>query len=130
MARDYADRDREYVETAKAEVDRDCPGPGRATGGMNAFRQPPLDVLNYTPCVAQLPPQPDIRAAAAEVARYHPPTKGQAERHQMLASSAAEFLERIVLLAPPGPERTTAIERAREAKMWASAAIALESNPA
>jgi len=67
-----------------------------------------------------------LRAAAREVARYHKPAPGQADRHAAIAEALADFLVILIENAPPGPERSTAISRAREAKMWASAAIALE----
>ena len=67
-----------------------------------------------------------IEKAAQEVASYHAPTEEQAARHRLLANAAADLLFRVVQLCPPGPERSTAISRIREGKMWASAAVALE----
>ena len=64
--------------------------------------------------------------ASQEVAYYHRPTGDQGERHGRLSHALANLLQEIVNVCPPGPERSTAISRAREAKMWASAAIALE----
>lgn len=58
---------------------------------------------------------------------YKSPTGSQPERHQRLAQAAASFLAVIAEATPSGPERSTAISRAREAKFWASAAIALEA---
>lgn len=67
-----------------------------------------------------------VQEAAREVATYHAPTPDQARRHGNLSDAAAAFLEALVANCPPGPERSTAISRAREAKFWASAAVALE----
>lgn len=71
-----------------------------------------------------------IESAADEVAHYHAPSGDQAARqaarHKNLSASLSRFLKDIVHYCPPGPERSTAISRAREAKMWASAAVALE----
>lgn len=67
-----------------------------------------------------------VREASLEVATYHAPKGSQAARHGTLTTALAAFLEDIIKSAPPGPERSTAISRAREAKMWASAAVALE----
>jgi hypothetical protein len=95
---------------------------------MNELRtpgttNPPLMVLQYTPRGVG---GPEISRAAKEVARYHAADAGQAERHQALTEALAAFLVRICECCPPGAERSTAISRAREAKMWASCAIALE----
>lgn len=68
----------------------------------------------------------DLVNACAEVATYHAPTPEQAERHRRLSASLAAFLHDIAVLTPPGPERSAALSHARMAKMWASAAIALE----
>jgi hypothetical protein len=71
-----------------------------------------------------------VQEAAREIASYHAmdPDGDQANRLTSLAVALADFLEDIVRLSPPGPERSTAISRAREAKFWASAAIALEGH--
>jgi hypothetical protein len=68
----------------------------------------------------------ELLGAAKEVSTYHPPTLQQGHRHANMAIALENFLVTLVLNCPPGPERSTAISRAREAKMWASAAIALE----
>ena len=67
-----------------------------------------------------------VQAAAREVANYHAPTPDQADRHKNLSDALTYFLEALVANCPSGPERSTAISRAREAKMWASAGVALE----
>lgn len=68
----------------------------------------------------------ELVAAANEVATYHAPDALQIERHAQLTAALSRFLVSIAVYAPAGPERSTAISRAREAKMWASAAVALE----
>jgi hypothetical protein len=95
-----------------------------------------LGVLQFSQCesreVIQAGSQFDlnrVNRAAKEVATYHRPDGDQAMRHQELTESLALFLEAIVRYVPPGPERSTAISRAREAKMWASAGVALEQRP-
>lgn len=57
-----------------------------------------------------------VKDAALEVASYHAPTGDQAKRHMDLSTALATFLEAIVATVPSGPERSTAISRAREAK--------------
>lgn len=64
--------------------------------------------------------------AGREVTSYHSPTGDQAARHGELSKAFAAVIVQIVESCPPGPERSTAISRAREAKFWSSAAIALE----
>ena len=68
----------------------------------------------------------DVRLAAREIASYHAPSEDQIDRLGALTAALEDFLVLIVRLCPPGPERSTAISRAREAKFWAAAAIALE----
>jgi hypothetical protein len=65
-----------------------------------------------------------VRTAAVGVAYYQDPTQDEAYAHQSLSRALTEFLVAIAREAPPSPERSTAIARAREAKFWASAAIA------
>lgn len=68
----------------------------------------------------------ELATACAEVSTYHAPTGDQAARHAHLSQALASFLYAIAVATPPGPERSSAISHARDAKMWASAAIALE----
>lgn len=69
---------------------------------------------------------PELISALAEICYYHAPTQEQAARHQALSAAAASFLQVVVQLTEPGPERSAAIAATREAKMWASASVALE----
>lgn len=69
---------------------------------------------------------PDLATACAELSIYHAPVGDQAARHAKLSASLAAFLYDISVCTPPGPERSQAISCARSAKMWASAAIALD----
>lgn len=90
-----------------------------------------LAVLQFTPNPNLGVPWPHevvdaVVKAATEVATYHAPTGNQAERHSRLSQATAAFLMVVVEACPPGPERSTAISRIREGKMWASAAVALE----
>lgn len=92
------------------------------TFGIPPANQGPLQVLQFH----EGPWSFEVGVAADEISRYHGPNEGQATRHKALSFALKSFLSEIVTSAPPGPERSTAISRAREAKMWASAAIALE----
>lgn len=70
--------------------------------------------------------EPPLLDSAREVVTYHKPDDAQLARHLKLAEAASVFLAAIVANTRIGPERSTAIARAREAKMWASASIAME----
>lgn len=64
--------------------------------------------------------------ACRTVNTYQRPSEDQAARHAALGEAAAKFLYAVVTLSPPGPERSTAISRLREARAWANAAVAME----
>lgn len=83
----------------------------------------PLQVLQFNPVRGG---SSGLSDAADEIAYYHSPSDDQTNRHRGLSEALSQFLLVIATEAPPGPERSTAISRAREAKFWASAAIALE----
>lgn len=93
------------------------------TLGIPPAKQGALQILQFTPAKMG---GGDILQAAQDVIGYKKPTEDQAVRHKELAEAAAFFLTALVHACPPGPERSTAISRLREAKMWASAAVALE----
>lgn len=61
-----------------------------------------------------------------ESVRYRKPTEDEIERHENLACCAETFIESIVKNCPPCADTTAAIRKVREAKMTASAAIALK----
>lgn len=64
--------------------------------------------------------------AANEITRYHAPTPEQAGRHREVQGLVRLAIVELVRLCPQGQERVEAIKALRLAKMWASAAIALE----
>lgn len=61
-----------------------------------------------------------------EVVRYHAPDQGQINAHEVLAQSAENFIRAILEMCPPCADQTAAIRKVREAKMTASASIALK----
>ena len=63
---------------------------------------------------------------ASEVVRYHKATDEQAVSHKLIADVAEHLIRTIIVNTPDCADRSTAIRCVREAKMWASAAIALE----
>ena len=77
--------------------------------------------------------QPGAEARADEVGQalhdlvtYHAPVGDQASRHEILAEAAKAFIATIISMVDPSPDRSQAISKAREAKMWASAALSQE----
>lgn len=65
----------------------------------------------------------------SEVVRYHAPHPDQIERHARIAAAAEGLARAILEHAPDCADRSTALREVRSAKMWASAAIALELRP-
>lgn len=61
-----------------------------------------------------------------DVVRYHAPTAEQIRQHELLAAGAEYFLRAILLNAPDSADRSTALRKVREAKMYASAAVAID----
>lgn len=61
----------------------------------------------------------------ADVVRYRAPSPAQEYAHERLAMATEDFIKAILLNAPDCADRTAAIRKAREAKMTASAAVAL-----
>lgn len=95
------------------------------TAGIAPAKSGALSVLQFAPSTGGSPTF-EVAIAAAEVSKYHAPINDQATRHLVLSTALENFLQEIVYNCPPGQERSTAIIRAREAKFWSSAAIALE----
>jgi len=101
----------------------------------DVFARGPLEVLQQqrlVPADGRMPTDADrtaaeaVAVAAAAIAYYVPPTTLEQHAHRSLSRALMTFLVEIVRNTPPGPERSTAIARAREAKLWASAAVALQ----
>lgn len=63
---------------------------------------------------------------AHEVVRYHRPTEEQIRKHEELAVNAEAFILAILENCPGCADTTAAIRLVREAKMTASAAVALD----
>lgn len=78
------------------------------------------DGSTHVPIEAPIP----VRDAISDLFTYHPPTPGQAEAYKSIRNSAMELARVIDRLCPPGPDRTTAIRKLREAVMTANASIA------
>lgn len=63
---------------------------------------------------------------ASEVVRYHAPTEEQKLQHERVAVASQHLIEVILENSPKCADQTAAIRKVREAKMTASAAIALD----
>lgn len=55
---------------------------------------------------------------------YHPPTKDDLPKYESIRSLAKQFAELLAFNVPFGSEYFIAIEKLREAVMWANAGIA------
>lgn len=101
------------------------------TPGIAPAQSGSLAVLQFTR-MADTPHETDaeeirkIFEAAHQISTYQPASPSQVAHYKEIAAASAALLGIIVLHAPPGPFRSTAISRAQEARMWANAAIALE----
>lgn len=87
-----------------------------------------LQVLQFTPAGAH-----QRRANEVELQQLYDAANQVAGQHEVLLGPSieqalAQFLVAIIEHAPPGPERSTAISRAREAAMWAQDAIRMEGH--
>lgn len=79
--------------------------------------------------MAQHPSNKVTADNVADVVRYHAPTPDQGFRHERLSMAVETFIKEILEHAPDCADRSAAIRAAREAKLWASAAVALEPAP-
>lgn len=86
-----------------------------------------LAVLHLSPPMHPVEDE-TVLHAAREVTSYHAPTGTQAERHARVAEATAQFIAIIVGACPAGEDRDLAVQLARQSKMWASAAVALENS--
>jgi hypothetical protein len=65
----------------------------------------------------------------AEIFRYHAPHDGQAEQYEMIRDYGLYFAEHINRVCPDGHDKSVAIDKLREAVMWANASIACGQIP-
>ena len=73
------------------------------------------------------PPAPEQPDAIKTLFTYHPPTPEQVEQYVQIRA-AGESLARVIhACCPPGPDRTAAIRKVREAVMTANASIATDN---
>jgi len=61
---------------------------------------------------------------------YHAPTPDQIPMFEAIRAGGRDLAQIIGDLVPPGPERSTAIAKVREAVMWGNAGIACHKPPA
>jgi hypothetical protein len=124
MAEDEFPQMPEYVSEAKEELSQARaaePGYRPDTFGLRAFA---ADVP--TPDGKAWPTAGVTLSNAAEVVRYHTPTAGQIlAAHEALAVAAEAHIRVILTYCHACADRTDAIRKVREAKMTASAAVAL-----
>jgi hypothetical protein len=67
--------------------------------------------------------------AIEDMTAYHPPSNADvATQHLDIRTATKNFMIAVNDIAPECPEKTTAINKAREAMFWANAAIACHAN--
>jgi hypothetical protein len=59
-----------------------------------------------------------------DASRYHRPSEAALMNHDAVATACERFLSTILVSCPPSRDRTIAINKVREARMWANSAIA------
>lgn len=69
-------------------------------------------------------PPNTVHEALEELFTYHPPTEAQKLAYGSIRDSAKELARSILANCPPGPDRTAALRKVREAVMTANAGIA------
>lgn len=67
---------------------------------------------------------PTLREWLSRVFVYHPAAGDQGDRYGAIRKAGQELALKIATLCPAGEDRRTAVEKVREAVMWANAAIA------
>jgi hypothetical protein len=68
----------------------------------------------------------DALAWTGEASRHQPPTEKAKEGHAYVAGACTSMLRTILANCPPSRDRTIALNKIREARMWANSAIATE----
>jgi hypothetical protein len=66
---------------------------------------------------------PEVEAAIDDAFEYHAWTPDQVENGKNVRKALADAVKVIVANVPPGPDRTVAIRKIREARMDANSAI-------
>jgi len=79
-------------------------------------------VANAT--AAEMAPEEQAERALDDLFTYHAPTPEQVIAYQVIRENARVLAGRIWEVCPPGPDRTAAIRKVREAVMTANASIA------
>lgn len=66
---------------------------------------------------------PEVEAAIDDAFEYHQWDEDDIVRGRMIRSILSDAVKLIIKLVPPGPDRTVAIRKIREARMDANSAI-------
>lgn len=66
---------------------------------------------------------PEVEAAIEDAFEYHPWNDDQKVRGGLVRKALADAVKVIVANVPPGPDRTVAIRKLREARMDANSAL-------
>ena len=93
-------------------------GHATVTGGKPVVRTGKANTTDHHRMV-----QRDVEKLKEMFFTYHPVKKDQMLRFQTIKDSAADFAEVIMRGCPPSKDRNLALEKVREAMMWANASI-------
>ena len=66
---------------------------------------------------------PDVEAAIEDAFEYHSWTPEMIEKGKRVRAALSASVKQIIANVPPGPDRTVAIRKIREARMDANSAI-------
>lgn len=66
---------------------------------------------------------PEVEALIDDMFEYHPWDGEKQERGRQVRDALAEAVKTLIICVPPGPDRTVAIRKIREARMDADSGI-------
>lgn len=66
---------------------------------------------------------PEVEEAVNDAFAYHPWTPAMVERGERVREALADAVKAIIVNVPPGPDRSVAIRKIREARMDCNSAI-------
>lgn len=109
----------------------DCGGPFHSSACFRAPKEPPATTCGTEPWIPDPPQVSQVMAPAGQpkdviddLFTYHKATPEQEIAYLNIRSEAKALVRVIDAYCPPGPDRTTAVRKIREAVMTANASIA------
>lgn len=103
--------------------------PADAHNPMPVYKDGPEESIESAPRKGLVSVGPGGNLDLDNAFTYHAPHGDQIVRYAALRSAGKDLAAAIAASCPPSPERTAAINRVREAIMWANASIACHEKP-